>query len=73
MMWIKSRWHLRSRNADGAMMKPAAAMRNRQRNQPPSEDEANEIATDSVSNQNAADASTRLSALGGTVIITLAK
>jgi hypothetical protein len=73
MMWIKSRRHLHSRNADDARMKPAAAMRNRQRNQPPSEDEANEIATDSVSNQNAAGALTRLPALGADVIITLTK
>jgi hypothetical protein len=72
-MWIKCRWHLHSRNADGATPKPAAAMRNRRRNQPPSEDQANEIAPDSVSNQNAADASTRLSALGGTFIIALRK
>src|SRR2546421_4219117 len=41
MMWIKSRWHLHSRNADGAAPKSAAAMRNRRRNQPPSEDQAN--------------------------------
>jgi hypothetical protein len=47
-------------------------MRNRRRNQPPSGDQANEIASDSVSNQNATDASIRLSALGGTVIIALA-
>src|SRR5437764_11063857 len=73
MMWIKCRWHLYSRNADGAMPKPAAAMRNRRRNQPPSGDQANEIASDSVSNHNAANTLTRLSALGGAVIITLAK
>jgi hypothetical protein len=73
MMWIKSRWHLRSRNADDARMKPAAAMRNRQRNQPPSEDGVNKIATDSVSNQNAAAALTRLPALGADVIIALTK
>jgi hypothetical protein len=69
MMWIKYRWHLHSRNADGATLKLAAAMRNRRRNQPPSEDQANEIASDSVSNHDAADAVTRLSALGRTVII----
>ncbi len=46
MMWIKCRWHLHSRNADGATPKPAAAMRNRRRNQPPSEDQANEIASE---------------------------
>src|SRR5437764_13662056 len=71
MMWIKYRWHLYSRNADSAMPKPAAAMPNRRRNQPPSGDQANEIASDSVSNHNAADASTSLSAHGGTVIIAL--
>jgi hypothetical protein len=73
IMWIKCRWHLHSRNADGAMPKPAAAMRNRRRNQPPSEDPTNEIASDSVSNQNAADASIRLSAVAGAVIIACRK
>src|SRR5882757_4539453 len=71
MMWIKFRWRLHSRNAADARAKPAAAMRNRRRNQPPSEDEANETASDSVANQNTAGALTRLSGRGGTVIIAL--
>jgi len=73
MMWIKCRWHLHSHNADDTTPKPAAAMRNHRKNQPPSEDLVDKIAPDSVSNHDAADTSTRLSALAGTVIIALAK